>query len=238
MFFIELHGYDWTNIRTKEEIINTYNFPQLKPEKFKQLYEVTSIHGAKKAQSVHSHLRRTEIIMNEDPEDYEEYLELLGMPLENAKVQVLRLDEPTPKYQELQDDGIFKEWPGPGYVFRTTCAPAHRSDTDRTAYKTPTVFLLDSDIPNLLHCSDVYKKIASMYCYHCPSLNGSISSCCHLAFLIIYLSADYLLQKSVNRGVRMVNIKNPFSLHHTGVYILHKIHFFPLLLIFSIFFPS
>ena len=226
-FLSELQGFDWSRIGSKEEVTNIFNFPQLKPEKFSQIWEVTSIHGVKKAQSVHSHLRRSEVILNEDPEDYIEYMELLKMPLENAKVEVLRLDEPTSKFKELQLEGIFKEWPGPGYVFRTSCAPAHRSDTSRAAFKTPTIFLLDSEVPNLLHCSDIYQRIGSMYCYNCPSLNGSISSCCHLAYLLLWLSADYVLEKSVNRGVRMVNIKNPFSFLHPGE-IMSNTHSIPI----------
>ena len=221
-FLSELQGFDWSRIGSKEDVKNLFNFPQLKPEKFQQIWELTSIHGTKKAQAVHSHLRRTEVILNEDPEDHAEYVELLNMPLENAKVEVLRLDEPTDKFKELQMEGIFKEWPGPGYVFRTTCAPAHRSDTNRSAFKTPTIFLLDSESPNLLNCTDVYKRIGAMYCVNCPSLNGTISSCCHLAFLLIWLSADYVLEKSENRGIRMVNIKNPFSFLHPDEIMNHS----------------
>ena len=178
------------------------------------MWEVTSIHGAKKASSVHSHLRRNEIIQTEEPTDIEEYEELLSMRLEDPKITVLRLEEETEKFAELKAEGLFDEWPGPGYVFKMTCAPAHRSDTDRSAYKTPHLFLLDSGNPNILHCTDVYKQVASVFCKNCPATNGSISSCCHISFLIMWLSCRYLLEKSVSRNVQIVNIKNPYDFLH------------------------
>ncbi len=199
---------------SEDDITNVYGFPQLPPEKLSQLWEVTSIHGAKKASSVHSHLRKKEIVQTEEPTDIEEYEELLSMRLEDPKIQVLRIEGETNKFTELIDEGIFQEWPGPGFIFKMTCAPAHKSDTDRSAYKTPHIFLLDSADPNLLNCSDVYKQVASVFCKNCPSTNGSISSCCHIAFLIMWLSARYLLEKSVNRSVRIVNIKNAYDFLH------------------------
>ena len=199
---------------SEDDISNVYGFPQLPPEKLSQLWEVTSIHGAKKASSVHSHLRKKEIVQTEEPTDIEEYEELLSMRLEDPKIQVLRIEGKTDKFTELVDEGLFEEWPGPGFIFKMTCAPAHRSDTDRSAYKTPHIFLLDSADPNLLNCSDVYKQVASVFCKNCPSTNGSISSCCHIAFLVMWLSARYMLEKSVNRSVRIVNIKNPYDFMH------------------------
>lgn len=179
------------------------------------------MHGAKKAHSVHSHLRKNEIVQEEEPGNFDEYEELLAMPLENHDVQALRLDEPPEKYLELEAEGILPPWPGPGYVFRAVCAPAHRSDTDRSAYKTPMVFVLDDDSSNPLNCTDVYKRVGCLFCYNCPSTNGSISSCCHLAYAVILFSASYMLETCVNKGVRLVNIKNPFSFLHPDEVMSH-----------------
>ena len=202
------------HVTSEDDITNIYRFPQLPPHKLSQLWEVTSIHGARKASSVHSHLRKNEIIQTEEPTDIEEYEELLSMRLEDPKITVLRLEQETEKFAELKAEGVFNEWPGPGFVFKMTCAPAHRSDKDKSAYKTPHIFLLDSADPNILNCSDTYKQVASVFCKNCPSTNGSISSCCHIAFLIMWLSCRYLLEKSVNRNVRIVNIKNPYDFLH------------------------
>ena len=155
-----------------------------------------------------------EVTSNEEPEDYEDYLTLINRPLENPKLKVLRLDNPTPKYLELESEGILPPWPGPGYCFKITCAPAHRSDTDRQAYKTPMVYVLDDESSNPLHCTDIFKKIGAMYCYKCPSTNGSIGSCCHIAFLIMWCGANYMMESTITKGVRMVNIKNQYPFLH------------------------
>jgi hypothetical protein len=212
LFVLEIHGESWTNVETEDEAREL--FPQLPANKLKQLWELVSMHGAKKAHAVHSHLRRNEIVQEEEPDTFEEFEELLKMPLENPKIQVLRLDNPPQSYLELEEEEILCQWPGPGRLFRVVCAPAHRSDTDRAAYKTPTVFVLDSEDPNPLNCTDIFRRVGAMHCYNCPATNGGISSCCHLAFLIILLSAIYLLQETINKGVRLVNIKNPFDFLH------------------------
>ena len=155
-----------------------------------------------------------EVRANEEPEDFDDYLTLIKKPLENPKLQILRLDEPTPKYLELESDGILPPWPGPGYCFKIMCAPAHRSDSDRNAYKTPMVYVLDDDSANPLHCTDVFKKIGAMYCFKCPSTNGSIGSCCHIAFLIMWCGANYMMESTISKGVRLVNIKNSFPFLH------------------------
>ena len=65
--------------------------------------------------------------------------------------------------------------------------------------KFPVVFLLDSELVNPLNCSDKMKRYAAFRCYNCPSVNGNIGCCCHIAFLILFLSAVFIFCESVNK---------------------------------------
>jgi hypothetical protein len=209
-----LNGGNWTDVENDEAAEDFYNFPQLPKECFSQLWELTTIHGARKGIAVSSHLRRKEVSNEEEPESFEEYQELLSLPIHDLQVQVQRLEKASDSYKELEAQGILPPWPGPGYLFRTVCAPAHRSDTDRNAYKTPMIYLLDEDTCNPLNCTDVFRRIAATFCYNCPSTNGGISSCCHIAFFVMVLSATYALDTSYNKAVKIVSIKNPHIFLH------------------------
>lgn len=212
--FLELNQEIWTPVEDEHITEDFYNFPQLPKECFSQLWELTTIHGARKGIAVASHLRKKEVVADEDPQTFDEYQELICQYLQEPQVEVLRLEKPTESYEELVQDGILPPWPGPGYIFRIVCAPAHRSDTDKSAYKTPMVYVLDEDITNPLNCSDVFKRIGATFCFNCPSTNGGISSCCHVAFIIMILGAYYALEISYNKAVKIVSIKNPYSFLH------------------------
>ena len=77
-------------------------------------------------------------------------------------------------------------------------------------HKLPTIFILDSDLPNPLNCSDKLRRIGAMFCKNCPSLNGGISACRHLGALILVLFAPYVVE-STNLPVSIVNIKNKYN---------------------------
>ncbi len=93
------------------------------------------------------------------------------------------------------------------------CFPSNKSDSAKTNHKYPTFFVLDSDEPNFFGCSDIYKRVFSYYCYGCPSLNGTIGSCSHLAFLLLYLGAPAILlhMKTSNLIVPALNMRNKFT---------------------------
>ena len=61
---------------------------------------------------VASHLRKYEVEQWYDPEDFEEYKDLCSRELEYLEVDVLRLEEPPARYQELEACGILPPWPG------------------------------------------------------------------------------------------------------------------------------
>jgi hypothetical protein len=209
-----LNGGNWTIVEDDLASEDFYNFPQLPKESFSQLWELTTIHGARKGIAVSSHLRRREVIDEEEPESLEDYQELLSLRLKDPQVQVQRMEKASESYKELEAQGILPPWPGPGYLFRTVCAPAHRSDTDKKAYKTPMIYLLDEDTCNPLNCTDIFRRIAATFCYNCPSTNGGISSCCHIAYLLMVLCASYALDISYNKAVKIVSIKNPYPFLH------------------------
>ena len=205
----------WINVKDPyDSIIDQYDFPQLDRETFQQIYELVGIHALRKSQGTASHMRSMEIDNEESPENMEELRELLEYRLEKPQLQVHRLDDEPDGYQGLVDEGILPIWPGTGYLFKIVCAPAMRSDTDKKAYKTPILYLLDSPEVNPLNCSDVFKRIGGIYCFNCPSTTGGIGSCCHMAFLVSVCSASYLLDRSVNRLTSLVNIKNRHSFQH------------------------
>ena len=93
------------------------------------------------------------------------------------------------------------------------CYPSNKSDSAKTNHKYPTFFVLDSEEPNFFGCSDIYKRVFSYYCYGCPSLNGTIGSCSHLAFLLLYLGAPAILlhMKTSNLIVPALNMRNKFT---------------------------
>ena len=76
------------------------------------------------------------------------------------------------------------------------------------------VYVLDEDITNPLNCSDAFKRIGATFCFNCPSKNGGISSCCHVAFAVMVLGVKYALEISYNKAVKIVSIKNPYSFLH------------------------
>ena len=209
----ELNSMRWENVRG-DDLVDRYNFPQLTKHTFHQMYELVGIHAIRKSQGTASHMRSMEVNATEDPQNMDELEELLGTRLENPRLQVCRLDNEPGGYQELVDDDVLPPWPGPGYLFRIVCAPAMRSDTDKSAYKKPTLYLLDSDVVNPLNCTDKFKRIAGLHCYNCPSTAGTVGSCCHLACLLSICSADFLLDLSVNRCLSLVNMKNPYHFQH------------------------
>ena len=95
-------------IDCEEDIIGgEFNFPQLPPEKFHQIYEVTSgVHPLHKAKGVNSQKRRSEVENLEKPNNYEDYCLLMGEGVHDPKIEVLRLDEPTAMYLNLVSQGV------------------------------------------------------------------------------------------------------------------------------------
>ena len=198
----------WSKIDYEDFHTRFGNFPQTTPATFSQLFEVTSsIHSLTKGEKVSSHLRKTEVDGYDDVRDFDDLEDLLSDPPLEIQVKYKRLVRPSAEYLNLEAAGILPPWPGPGTLFRVTCLPSNRSDTNPQNSKHPTIFILDDSTLNPLHCSDVFKSVGAMNCYNCPSLNGGISTCAHLGFELLLLSSPYALF-SVNRPVKLVNMKN------------------------------
>ena len=110
---------------------------------------------------------------------------------------------------------------GKGTLFQVTCMPSNKSDKVKKNQKIPVIYLLDDPNVNPLHCTDVFKGVAAFFCYNCPSMNGIIGTCQHLAFLFEALSAPYTLSKNVNKPVRLVNMKNKYHFQHPDEALQH-----------------
>ena len=202
----------WKNIDTYENFHEKFNFPKVKPSTFHQLYELTaSIHSLKKGLGVASHHRRLEVddMDKESIETFKKYCTLLRSNLEDLCVKVKKFDSPPIGYLKKQEEGLLPPWPGKGYAITTKCFPHYKSDSQPGNRRQPVIFVLESSEKNLLGCSDVFKPVAAMTCYKCPSLNGGISACCHLGFLLICLSCPWFLTlNTINKPIRIVSIKN------------------------------
>lgn len=201
----------WKKIESRAEFERDYPFPKVRPEDFHQLLELTSsVHSLTKAISVGSHLRRAEVdrMDKEEIDDFEEYSQLLRQPIGNLDVKVLRLDNPPPAYVEKQAVGLLPPWPGSGFAIQVVCLPHYKSDTQAQNHRLPVIFVLDSDDTNPLGCSGVFKRVGAMHCFKCPSLNGGISACCHLAFALVSMSCPWFLEVSFNKPTRMITVKN------------------------------
>ena len=200
---------------SRKQLEEDLKFPQLTPQKFNQIYEITSsIHSLRKGEQVHSHLRFLEVIEKDKPDNFEDFAEMISVGLKEPNLYYLRLTNPPPEYQELHASGILPPWPGPGTIYRIEVAPAYKSNTDRKAWKTPMIWVLDSEQKNLLGCSDVFRRVAATHCKNCPAQEGGIASCCHVGFELLFCSAPWTLEYTVNRALRFVNIKNHSNFLH------------------------
>lgn len=159
-------------------------------------------------------MRKVEVDNYDDVQNFEELKTLLADPPQEMKVKYRVLRQPPPEYTELENAGTLPAWPGSRTLFRISCLPSNKSDIDRRNWKIPTVFILNNSTSNPLNCSDVFKTVAAMHCFNCPSVNGGISVCCHLGFLFLLLSAPFVLMESVKRPVKPVNLKNARSFLH------------------------
>jgi hypothetical protein len=202
--FTELKGLTW-------KTMDNLTLEQLTTENISQIFELTSgIHCLKKAMGVNSLLRRLEVDKL-SVNSYQEYCELLKKGVENVNIEVLELEKAPPMYKDLEKQGILPPWPGRGIVYKTMCAPSNRSVTDKKAWKYPHILIFDDAKQNLLNCSEKFKNVGAMFCMNCPSTNGGVSTCCHLAYLILHLFAKNTLIKTVCKPVQVVNIKNKFE---------------------------
>ena len=203
---VDVEARPWRNISI-DDFHDEENVPQLTTVTFGQIFEVTSsIHALVKGLKVSSHMRNAEVD-GYLVAGFTEFKELLADIPQETRIQSKRLSFPPAGYRALESAGILPQWSGPGTLYRTVCLPSNASDADRRNSKLPTVFILDSPESNPLNCSDVFKPVGAMHCSNCPSKNGGISSCCHLGFLFLLLSAPFML-RSVKKPVRLVNIKN------------------------------
>lgn len=207
----------WKRIKTEAELDET-DIPGVTPDTFNQLLELTSsVHSLTKAISVKSNLRRQEVDEMDDEEvrDFEQYSELIKEGLSCYQVSYLRLETAPADYMSKQAAGILPPWPGKGCAYQVTCLPHYKSATQKINHRQPVIYFLDSSEPNPLHCSDRFKRVAAMHCYKCPSLNGSISGCCHIGFLLLVLTASWFLNNvNVNKPVKLVSIKNKYLFQH------------------------
>lgn len=208
-------NFNWAEVRA-DSIPDDLYFPTLTPSVFDQIYEITSsIHALVKGQGTGSNIRRREVLASH-PDNISEFKELLRLPPENIRVRFFRLNNPTAEYTEKERAGILPPWPGSGVIFQLVCYPSNRSNNVRGNWKWPTVFVLDSDTPNPLNCSDIFRCIGAITCQNCPSVNGSLGGCCHIGFMLLLLSAPWILE-SRNTAVKLVNIKNPSFMHPAEV---------------------
>ena len=188
-----------------DNVQEKFNLPIITKAEFSQLYEITSsVHSLLKGKSVISHIRSAEV-NREEVGNFQDLQELLEENPTALYISYKRLMYPPPGYRELNARGILPDWPGPGYLLRMDCFPTNRSDAVASNHKLPTIFILDSDLPNPLNCTDKLRRIGAMFCKNCPSLNGGISACRHLGALILVL---FVLVKSTNLPVAIINIKN------------------------------
>ena len=130
-------------------------------------------------EAVASHLRRKEV-QEIDISSYAEYVKQLESTPENITLEYKYQNTQPAQYRNLVAQNILPPWPGPGILIRMKCAPSHRSDTNRSNWKTPTIFILRSDQKNPLNCTNTFKRFGSMTCYNCPSSQGNIGACCHI----------------------------------------------------------
>ena len=196
----------WVEIHI-DNVQEKFNLPLITKAEFSQLYEVTSsVHSLLKGKSVISQIRNAQVI-REEVGNFEDLREMLEENPTDLYISYKRLMYPPPGYRELNARGILPDWPGPGYLLRMDCFPTNRSDAVASNHKLPTIFILDSDLPNPLNCTDKLRRIGAMFCKNCPSLNGGISACRHLGALILVLFAPYVIE-STNLPVAIVNIKN------------------------------
>ena len=208
---ISVEHLNWTET-TVDDLISQ-RFPALTPDTFHQIFEVTSsIHALTKGQGCGSNIRKREV-SGIPTQNIAEYNELLSLPPQNLRVRTVRLENAPDEYLAKQAEGILPAWPGSGTLFRLQCFPSNRSSIDRRNWKMPTVFILDDSSPNPLNCTYVFKSVGAITCFNCPSVNGSLGGCCHLGWMFMVLSAPFVIQ-SRNKGVQLVNIKNPQSFLH------------------------
>ena len=204
----------WQRYTSEQEFEVNFDFPQVTHHTFDELIELTSsVHSLTKAISVKGNLRRAEVeeMDEDDIEDFETYAALIKGQLDECKVNYLRLDEPPAEYSSMVASGILPPWPGKGTAYQVACLPHYKSDTQKKNQRQPVIFVLDSPEPNQLNCSNVFKRVAAMHCYRCPSLNGSISGCCHIGFLLLTLAAPWFLNVNYNKAVKLVSIKNKYA---------------------------
>ena len=92
-------------------------------------------------------------------------------------------------YKALEHQGILPKWPGSGYLFKYSVPPTNKSDKDKSAWKTPMFYILDSNVQNPLNCTNTFKRIAAFFCKNCPSANGLLGIDRHLgnSYFIIKL---------------------------------------------------
>ena len=206
LLHVDIESRPWQEV-SLDDFHARFTFPTVDKASFNQLFEVTSsIHSLVKGLKVSSHMRKAEVD-NYSVNDFDELKELLADLPQETIIEYKPLRYPPAGYRALETAGILPPWPGPGMLYRTACLPSNRSDIDRRNSKFPTVFILDSPNANPLNCSDVFRTVGAMQCKNCPSLNGGFSSCSHLGFLFLTLSAPFVMT-SVNRPVKLVNIKN------------------------------
>ena len=203
--------FNWTEVRA-DDLSYRVDFPTLNPQNFDQIFEVTSsIHALVKGQGTGSNIRRREVLASH-PDSITELRDLLSLPPENLRVRFFYLRNPTDDYLEKERAGILPHWPGPGMVVQLVCFPSNRSNNVRSNWKWPTIFVLDSSRPNPLNCSDIFQRIGAFFCVNCPSVNGGIGGCCHIGFMLLQLSAPWILE-STNTAIKLVNMKNPTFMH-------------------------
>ena len=95
-------------------MVQKYKFPRLPRSKFDQLYEVCSIHAAKKGLNSICYSRREEVDNEElsDIEAFEDYRALIREPLEDLEVFAKRVSRRPAGYRQLEGTNVLPEWPG------------------------------------------------------------------------------------------------------------------------------
>ena len=219
----------WGEVNYKD-FHEQFTFPYIyDSSKVNQIFEVTSsVHALLKGKQVASHLRKCEVDRMLDIDSFDDLRDLLKVLPNTVKIKYKRLNYPPAKYEELYEEGILPPWPGAGTLYKITCAPSNKSDCVKKNWKEPTVFILDDCSANPLNFTDIFKTVGCFHCLNCPSVNGSLSGCCHIGFLFMLLSAPYLLENSTNKPVRIVNMKNKHSVLHPSEVMAGVISSFPL----------
>ena len=122
----------WRKVKSREDLIQNLKYPQLEPETFSQLYEVTaSIHSLRKGEQVASHLRFLEVL-GQEPEDFSEFAEMMCSGVKCPDIR--DLPRPPRGYQALHNQGILPPWPGPGTVYKLNVPPSYKSNKDQSAW--------------------------------------------------------------------------------------------------------